>query len=106
MIELPDRRAVWLMLCVISVGFVHVVALTVNERGLIARVSEFALYASIAILGAVLAFLSLRDGFNLVRPSRTRESLAFSFWVDVLVLCPGLPLAGAWFAWKAYAHAS
>jgi zinc transporter ZupT len=104
--EMPDRRAVWCTLPVLAIGFVHVISITVSEQGVLSRVSEYVLYCGIAILGVALGYLSIKEGFNVMRPSRTRESEPVMFWIDALVFVAGLPIAGAWLAWKAYGSAS
>jgi hypothetical protein len=68
------------------------------------RISEYAPYCGIAMLGVALGYLSVKEGFNVMRPSRTKDSAPVMFWVDSLVFFAGLPIAGAWMAWKAYAN--
>ena len=104
--EMPDRRAVWWMLGVISIGFVHVISITVDERSFMARASEYALYCGFAALGLVLGYLSVREGFSIVRPSRTRESQPVMYWMDIAAFLVVFPAAGAWMTWKALENAS
>jgi hypothetical protein len=94
------------MLVVIAIGFAHVVAITIAEKSVFARASEYTLYSGIGLLGIALGSLSIREGFNVVRPSRARDSQPLNFWVDTLVFLFAFPAAALWRAWTTYTNGS
>ena len=96
--ELPDRRAAWILIAILAVGFIYVLALSTDERSLFARVSGFALAGTVALGGAAMAYISVRERFSVARPSRTLESSPFLFWMDVLTMFPGMPIAAVFMA--------
>ena len=89
--EMPDRRAVYVLIGIVLMGFIHVASMVLLGQGLVVQLSEWALYGSIGVAGVILGVLSYRDGFSLLKPSRTREETPFSFWFDVAFLSFGLP---------------
>jgi hypothetical protein len=103
---MPDRRAVWWILTVIAIGFVHAISITVNEHSFMTRATQYALYSGVGVLGIALGYLSAREGFNVLKPSRTRESDPMGFWVDVAIFIAGFPALATWMLWQSIVDAS
>ena len=99
--EMPDRRAAFVLIGLVTMSFIHVASLALLGEGIVARLTEWVLYGSIALAGVVLGFLSFRDGFSLLKPSHTRTDAPFSFWVEVAFLVLGLPATASHFALNA-----
>src|SRR5262245_44404325 len=96
MFEAPDRRALYLFG---TVGLVFVASTLIDPTSSLARPVDVALYLSIIGFGLAFAYLNLKGGYCLNRPSITREGAPMLFWLEVSVSL-ALSGFGAWMLWQ------
>ena len=84
MLELPDRRAIFILAPPITIGLVSTF---VSPASAFANPLEVLLYATVVCAGLAFAVLDLREGYCLNRPSVTRDESPFFFWLEFLASC-------------------